>query len=264
MKFLIKEFLRGVKENFSTILSVIPLTGFGFIILIIAYLFMYNVKMYGEISLREIGMDVFLTRGASPESLMTTIESLEGVEKVDYIKKSDIIKEIGKELDITGIDTFNLEIEIPEILHVTIDPRYTEISFVRNLAFKIELFKGVEEVWYGEDIIERFNRILKFSRYFFIIFFSLLYLSLLLFLYRIFPEHIQHGRDVIAILYLSGLPGWKIKSPFLMLGLLTLIFSSLFALLGTYIMVELLHRFLFLHIYYFDNCTRHFYNLCNY
>ena len=248
MKFILKEFFRGIKENISTLLSFIPLIGFSFIVLIITYIFMYNLDLYGEISKKEIGVDVFIKKGKNKDLLIKNIELLEGVEEVKYLSSKDILVEIAEDIGIERVDTTSISLDVPEILHITLKKGYTNNAFLKKFAEKLYLLEEVEEVWYGKEIIDSLNRMFSFGVYFFIIFFALIFVSLLLFMYKVFPEHTKHAEEIIPLLYLSGIPRMKIKMPLFILGFMTIVISSLFALAVFFVIKYMANRIMFLKI----------------
>jgi cell division transport system permease protein len=104
----------------------------------------------------------YLADGADPELLKSQVSRVAGVKEVRYVSKDKALKEFQTDL---GEEAYLLDLlgynPLPPSLRLELEPSYRNPKQLFELSEKLYLLPGVEEVWYGKEVIGRLYRNLR-------------------------------------------------------------------------------------------------------
>jgi cell division transport system permease protein len=166
----------------------------------------------------------FLTDDADPRGMITAIQDLPDVDKVDLIPKDQAWQEMQEDLKTKM--TFNNLLDnnpLPNSLRIQVkDPAGTE-----DLAHRIEKMQGVEQVNYGGDLLKKISEFTTFIRTGGLGISGLLALASLAVIMNTIRLAVMARRREIEIMHLVGASNSFIAWPFLLEGMLFGFFGAL-------------------------------------
>ncbi len=105
----------------------------------------------------------------------------------------------------------------------------------RKIKEQLEKFKGVDEVQYSEEWVNRFKDLMKIVRLVGLIIGGLLFMGVLFIVTNTIKLTIYSRKDEIEILKLVGATDWFVKIPYMLEGIIQGIFSGVLALLTLFL-----------------------------
>ncbi len=183
-------------------------------------------------------------------ALKKNITNLSGVKKVVYVSKEEALNKFRKELS-KAKDLLNM-VEtnpLPASFRIKLEEGYKSSQSVQEIAHKISLLNGIEDVIYGKEWVKRLNKIINF------LFIFDIFLGLVISLASIFVVAntirltVIARKDSIEIMDLVGATNEMITAPFMLEGIIQ---GALGGLLTSYILYEIykLIHFKFLTFYF--------------
>lgn len=119
------------------------------------------VLRVAQIASERMEVYAYLSDGADPEPLRSQTLMLTGVRSVRYVSKEEALREfqaeMGGDQELLALLGYN---PLPPSLRIELYPAYRTPDHLARLEEKLYLLPGVEEVWYGKEIIARFHRAL--------------------------------------------------------------------------------------------------------
>jgi len=235
MRYAVKEGLRNLGRDRLQSFIAIGVTGASLFIIGIFLLVTQNLQRIMELTREKVEISAFLKEdlsGKDLESLQKAIRNITGVKDVLYLSKEDALnklkKDLGEERDILDALETN---PLPPSLKINLHKSHKGLKEVKDLARRIEELKGIEEVEYGGEWVERLDR---WTRIFWMVDFLIgiliggasLFVIFNTILFTVFSK-----REEIEIMSLVGATEGFIRRPFLLAGTLYGFFGGCFATL---------------------------------
>lgn len=236
-RFIIKKKL-GTYPYFTTIFSIV-------LALFVSGLFGLLIIHAGRLSdliRQSIEIKIFLSRNISDTDRIQLQKSLSALRYVDLKNGSADIVFISKEIaadqlmaDI-GENFVELLGENPlndsYIIHIK--PEFVEKNILRTIKSEIELFPGVLEVEYMENLVNAVNANIARLSLLLIIFTAILLASVILMINNTIRLALYSQRFLIRSMQLVGATNWFIKRPFLFRALFQGMIGAILAVLMLY------------------------------
>ncbi|MGE5708484.1 MAG: permease-like cell division protein FtsX [Bacteroidota bacterium] len=158
---------------------------------------------------------VFLKDDASIQALESDIRALPGVDSITVVSKDDAWKTLQKDLKTSmRFDNLLETNPLPNALKIkVVDPKDTP-----QLADKISVMPGVEELNYGKELLKKIQQAAGFLRFIGIAITALLSVATLAVMSNTIRLTVQNRRREIEIMQLVGASDGFIRWPFLLEG----------------------------------------------
>jgi len=219
-------FRRSVLMTTAAILSIttiLIIVGVFLLISINSNLFLINLESQLEIV-------VYLEDNISKtelNNLKNNITSMDGTKEVKFVSKEEayqyLLKNLSEQRDILNAIENN---PLPASFEIQVkDPKVIE-----QIANRIAEFKKVEEVEYGQEIVEKLLNFTYVFRRAGILVLALLVFASILIISNIIKITVYARRSEIEIMSLAGATSWFIKWPFIIEGFLQGFISAIFSI----------------------------------
>ena len=242
--YIFLEALRNIKRNLLTTLFTIVTLGLSLAIFTIFVVVLTNVngiiKQWGG----KIQVVAYLKGGVAPaevKKISARIESLTGVEKVEYISKKhalDLLKEDLK--GYKGILDGLTSNPLPPSFEINLKSTYRNNEGVKDVVSRLRDVKGIDDIQYGQRWVERFSAILGFIELFAMVIGVFLGAATLFIISNTIRLTVYARRDEIEVARLVGASDGYIKVPFLLEGIFQGFCGGLLATSLVYVMRSLL------------------------
>lgn len=158
---------------------------------------------------------VFLKDDASIQALESDIRALPGVDSITVVSKDEAWKTLQKDLKTSmRFDNLLETNPLPNALKIkVVDPKDTP-----QLADKISVMPGVEELNYGKELLKKIQQAAGFLRFIGIAITALLSVATLAVMSNTIRLTVQNRRREIEIMQLVGASDGFIRWPFLLEG----------------------------------------------
>ncbi len=186
---------------------------------------------------------LFLANDAKPAELLTELSTIEGVASGSSVSSEEALSEFKREL---GKDARLLEIldsnPLPPSIRLKLTPEYRSRAKLDALEQKLNLFKGVEEVWIDRYLLSRLNNFLYaiLGADFFVLLlvgFSGILVTMLATRFAILDR-----RRVIDIYWLMGVSPRTLRAPYVIEGILEGLFGGAISYAIVFVMHVLVSR----------------------
>jgi len=223
-------FRRSALMSIAAIISIttiLIIVGVFLLISINSSLFLKNLETQLEII-------VYLKDDISKtevKALEDNLVGINGIKEIQFVSKEEayqrLLKDLGDQRDILSAIEVN---PLPASFEIKVkDPKIIE-----QIANQVEKLKKVEEVEYGQGIVERLLNFTYTFRRAGIVILALLVFASILIISNIIKITVYARRDEIEIMSLSGATHWFIKWPFVIEGFLQGFISAILAILILY------------------------------
>lgn len=155
------------------------------------------------------------------KELQKLIASFEGVGEVSYISKDDAIKRFADEMPaIAGlVDDLN-ENPLPSSIRIVLDEGYREYVKVESLALRLGKMRGVDDVVYGQEWLEKFSGFISLLKLSGLILGLFLLLTTTFIISNTIRLALYARKEELEVMKLLGATNFFMKTPFLIEGLL--------------------------------------------
>jgi len=164
-------------------------------------------------------------------SLESTLSKIEGVKEIKFVSKEEayqrLSKDLGDQRDILSAIEIN---PLPASYEITVRDTQT----IKQIAVQIVKFEKVEDVEYGQQIVEKMLNFIYISRIIGIIILFLLIFASILITSNIIKISVYARRYEIEIMSLVGSTRWFIRWPFIIEGFLQGSISAILSILILY------------------------------
>lgn len=230
LKEALLSFRRSALMSMAAIVSIttiLIIVGVFLLISINSSLFLKNLETQLEII-------VYLKDDISKtevKALENNIVGINGIEEIKFVSKEEayqrLLKDLGDQRDILNAIEVN---PLPASFEIKVkDPKIIE-----QITNQVEKLKKVEEVEYGQEIVERLLNFTYIFRRVGILILALLVFASILIISNIIKITVYARRSEIEIMSLSGATHWFIKWPFVIEGFLQGFISAILAILILY------------------------------
>ncbi len=166
-------------------------------------------------------ISVYIKSSAEAKDVKNEISSIEHVESIEIIPKTDSWTKLKTEMSLPNIDN-----PLPDTLHVKVDTPEN----LQPVFDKIKEVKSVEDMSYAKDLaakIEFVNHIVKTITLVVVVIMGLLTITIIS---NTIQLVIQARKEEIEIMRLMGVSNWYIRFPFIMQGAFYGLSGSIIAL----------------------------------
>lgn len=231
----IRDAFKSVIRNFSLSLASISCITITLIIVAIAIMASFNIYNFTTEIEKDLTIVVFLDRDATEEDIKdvkTNIEKISNVEKITYISKDEVKKEMQQESEVLDkvLDGYS-EGESP--LKDTYQVKVKNIEQIKDTADRIKKINSVSVVRYGEGMVEKlvsaFDSVKKVT---YGVVIALVVVTVFLIVNTI-KLTISARRREIGIMRLVGASNFTIKTPFIVEGMILGLLGSIIPIIFT-------------------------------
>ena len=231
----IRDAFKSVIRNFSLSLASISCITITLIIVAIAIMASFNINNFTTEIEKDLTIVVFLDRDATEEDIKdvkTNIEKISNVEKITYISKAEVKKEMQQESEVLDkvLDGYS-EGESP--LKDTYQVKVKNIEQIKDTADRIKKINSVSVVRYGEGMVEKlvsaFDSVKKVT---YGVVIALVVVTVFLIVNTI-KLTISARRREIGLMRLVGASNFTIKTPFIVEGMILGLLGSIIPIIFT-------------------------------
>lgn len=231
----IRDAFKSVIRNFSLSLASISCITITLIIVAIAIMASFNINNFTTEIEKDLTIVVFLDRDATEEDIKdvkTNIEKISNAEKITYISKDEVKKEMQQESEVLDkvLDGYS-EGESP--LKDTYQVKVKNIEQIKDTADRIKKINSVSVVRYGEGMVEKlvsaFDSVKKVT---YGVVIALVVVTVFLIVNTI-KLTISARRREIGIMRLVGASNFTIKTPFIVEGMILGLLGSIIPIIFT-------------------------------
>lgn len=231
----IRDAFKSVIRNFSLSLASISCITITLIIVAIAIMASFNINNFTTEIEKDLTIVVFLDRDATEEDIKdvkTNIEKISNVEKITYISKAEVKKEMQQESEVLDkvLDGYS-DGESP--LKDTYQVKVKNIEQIKDTADRIKKINSVSVVRYGEGMVEKlvsaFDSVKKVT---YGVVIALVVVTVFLIVNTI-KLTISARRREIGIMRLVGASNFTIKTPFIVEGMILGLLGSIIPIIFT-------------------------------
>jgi cell division transport system permease protein len=238
-----KEVINSISKNLGMFFSALTTTSLSFLVLYLLLIFYFNIENLQKKIINQLTIHVYLdkrVKGSQIKEVIYQIESINGVINIQYISSNEALRRIEKELNI-NISKDLIVNPLPNIIYVKVnDPQKID-----EVAKMIKNIKGVKEINYWQEYIQKLSKIMDIFNKIFIFIIVLLSFGILTIISNTVKITILARRNEIRIMHLVGASNWFIKYPLITEGIIILIISNLFAFYFVKIFYNLFSNWIF-------------------
>lgn len=182
----------------------------------------------------------FLLRGTPPETIATASEDISGfpeVQRVDYVSSEQALARARTDLPSEFRDLYrDLQVNpLPASLEISLKEPFRDAEHAGVVAERLQAFEFVEDVRYGEDWIQKLDRIRNIAGLVVVtIGLAFAVVAVVIIGTTIRMTVLQRARE-IAIMRLVGASDWFVRGPFLLEGALKGFLGGALAVLLSYL-----------------------------
>jgi cell division transport system permease protein len=184
---------------------------------------------------RQIEIFAYLKEGLSAadyQALVAEVRSYPEIESVRYVSKEKAWEEFKKSLGSQSGLLDGLERDIlPSSLEVTLKPSYREHQAVESLAGRLKKLRGVSEVEFPQDWVEKLNFLIWGVQWAKWILGALLFIATFLIVGNTAKLAILARKEEIEIMRLVGARTGLVRAPFIIEGMMQGVAGAAFALI---------------------------------
>lgn len=182
----------------------------------------------------------FLLRATPPEAIATASEDISAfpeVQKVDYVSAEQALARARTDLPSEFRDLYrDLQVNpLPASLEISLKEGFRDAEHARAVADRVKAYQFVEDVRYGEDWIQKLDRLRNIAGLVVItIGLAFAVVAVVIIGTTIRMTVLQRARE-IAIMRLVGASDWFVRGPFLLEGALKGFLGGALAVLLSYL-----------------------------
>jgi cell division transport system permease protein len=213
--YFTKEASRGLIRNGLMTLTAIGTITLALIILGCFYIVFTNTNHFAEMAKGVLEIRVYLKPKTNPVELQNRLLELDGVKEVRYVSKVEGAKWLEKTLGVKDI-FMTTDNPLPDMINI----KLKDDARVKDLANRIGLMSGVEEVEYGQTFVESMMIVVQVIT---AVGVGLIVITGIVVLYIIVNTirlTVFARRKEIEIMKLVGATDWFIRWPFMIEGIM--------------------------------------------
>ena len=241
--YFIKKAVGSIKGNPFVNVVTVSVIAVSFLILSSFLALFGNLKTLLAAWEQRVQIEAYLKDGLSAgqiEVLQTSIVSFDGVKEVRYISKDDAIKRFSNEMPaIAGLVDDLDENPLPSSIRVILDDGHREFIKVESLAVRLGEMPGVDDVFYGQEWLEKFSGFISLLKLSGLIMGLFLLLTTTFIISNTIRLALYARKEELEIMKLLGATDSYMKMPFLIEGLLQGLAGAAMALVSLYAIYHL-------------------------
>lgn len=222
LRYAVQEAAVMMGRRKATNLVSIVIMGLSLLILVVFILVTINVQAVIDRAGEEMRMYVYLKDGVSEPAardIQMRLLALEGVEEVVFVSKDEALRSfretLGENRDMLEALDGN---PLPDAFRVKVKQDYIRSDRLQKLAADVGTWEGIEEARYGEQWLERGERLVR-GFYLADLFIGLIiFLSVIFVIVNTVRLTVLSRRRTIEVAMLVGATGAYVRIPFLLEG----------------------------------------------
>jgi cell division transport system permease protein len=164
VRFVLREGFLGIRRNPGLFFLAVSVNTITLFLLSLFLLLTLNLFRFTRSSEERVEVAAFLTDDAPVKELTTQVAQLVGVDAVRFVSKDDALKEFVTDLgEDTTVIGFLGQNPLPSSLRLHIEPRYRNPKGLAEIEAKLRLLAGIDDVYYGKEIISKLYRVITLS-----------------------------------------------------------------------------------------------------
>ena len=241
--YFTKKAVSSIKGNPFVNVVTVSVIAVSFLILSSFLALFGNLKSLLATWEQRVQIEAYLKDGLSAgqiEVLQTSIVSFDGVKEVRYISKDDAIKRFSNEMPaISGVLDDLDENPLPSSISVILDDGHQGFIQVETLAANVMQLPGVDDVFYGQEWLEKFSGFISLIKLSGLIMGLFLLLTTTFIISNTIRLALYARKEELEIMKLLGATDSYMKMPFLIEGLLQGLAGAAMALVSLYAIYHL-------------------------
>jgi cell division transport system permease protein len=213
--YFTKEASNGLLRNGLMTLTAIGTITLALIILGCFYIVLTNTNHFAEMAKGVLEIRVYLKPNTNPVTLQNQLLALEGVKGVRYVSKVEGAKWLEKTLGVKDI-FMTADNPLPDMINI----KLADDARVKDLANKIGVMSGVDEVEYGQSFVESMLIVVQVITAVGIGLIVIIGIVVLYIIINTIRLTVFARRKEIEIMKLVGATDWFIRWPFMIEGIL--------------------------------------------
>ncbi len=237
--YFMKEALKSLKRNFlMTLGSIIIITSNLFFLGIFAISFIVISNSIGDFG-DKLVINTYLVNSLSKEEVNKIYYSIfywPEIKNIKYISKDKAKKELEEILGKDGRLILPLIKENP--LPDSFEIKVKDVHFIRNVVKKLKSIKGIKDVEYGGEIVDKVAQLDSMIKKWSVIVFIILIVSSIMVISSTTQLTVYARKDEIEVMKLVGATNWFIRWPIMFEGIFEGFIAAIFSVIMTYKMYE--------------------------
>ncbi len=218
----IREAISQIRCNKYTTISAIGIISIILLVFGLFLLSLHNLNILADVLKSDMEVVAFSSGNVSPQSLQeikSDIEAMKETEAVLFISKDDAIGMLAQDLtSFQGVIKGLNENPLPDAFRIKIVPESRNPEDMRHLAEKLMKLKGIDDVEYGKEWVERLNTFINALRVLGFVVGSIMFLLVLFIVSNAIRLTYLMRRDEIEIMRLAGATKSFIRIPYILEG----------------------------------------------
>ena len=241
--YFTKKAVGSIKGNPFVNVVTVSVIAVSFLILS-SFLAMFgNLKTLLAAWEQRVQIEVYLKEGlpaSQIEALQASIVSFDGVMEARYVSKDDAIKRFSNEMPaIAGLVDDLDENPLPPSIILVLDEGHQGFIQVETLATNVMQLTGVDDVFYGQEWLEKFSGFISLLKLSGLIMGLFLLLTTTFIISNTIRLALYARKEELEIMKLLGATDSYMKAPFLIEGLLQGLAGAAMALVSLYAIYSL-------------------------
>ena len=244
--YLIQEAFRTIRRHKGVTSISVIIMSLSLLMLAVFLLATDNVLKFIGQAQQDTKVYVYLDDDVGEDGIHALQRQLLGRAEVDavvFISKEEALVDFRRQLDEDADLLDALEANpLPNSYWVTLKPEYRTNTFLSSFAGEVSQLRGVEEVRYGKEFVEKFARIIKGIYYVDVVVGFIVILSAIFIISNAVRLTVISRRRNIQILKLVGATNRFITTPFIIEGAFQGGVAALFSLLLLFVITSVSQR----------------------
>lgn len=228
--YFTREALTSIRRNFWIGLASMSTVAISLIIVGISLLVVMNTNYLADQLESEVEITAYLKSDiglAQAEGLISKVQSISGVDRVTFVNKAQALQELKEQLGDKQnmVDALGGDNPLPHLYRI----KTISAKDVKKVAEALVKLPEVEEVAYGQGVVERLLSITKWVRAVGLIGMGLLASAAVFLIATTIRLTVFARRKEIQIMKIIGATDWFIRWPFLLEGMILGFIGALIA-----------------------------------
>lgn len=222
---MIETLRRAFSQIKANSYSTISAVGIISVILLVSGMFLltfYNLSIFVETLKRDMQVIVYFDRGVPPETLQGIKEEIgrfREVEEIAYISKDHALEMLARDIaSIKEMVKGLKENPLPDSFRISLRNYARTPEGINSLIAKLKGIKGIEDIDYGEEWVERINALINTAKIIGIIVGAIMILVALFIVHSTIRFAFLTRREEIKVMKFAGATNAFIKIPFIIEG----------------------------------------------
>ena len=242
--YSLREAISQIRCNKYTTISAIGIISIIFLVFGLFLLSLHNVNIFAEVLKSDMEVVAFSSGNSSHQALQdikSEIEAMKETETVLFISRDDAAGMFARDLtSFQGVINGLMENPLPDAFRIKIVSESRNPDDMRNLAEKLMRIKGIDDVEYGKEWVERLNALVTTVRVLSFIVGGIMFLLVLFIVSNAIKLTFVMRRDEIEIMKLAGATRMFIRIPYILEGGILGLISAGISVVMLYIIYNLI------------------------